>query len=240
MTVQSPAVLNDISIKTFPETRLGWHLRKKINHFIKYEQIVSEFCNNFKIDPWFFSALFDGVDDVDFKDHQGIESTAQKVENLIKKITLKYDQYDINIKPSVYIKANAGTYGMGVVMVQSPDDVLNINKTNRNKLDSIKAGVKSTSFLLQEGVPSITKIDNNPAEIVCYGFNLRPCDFFYRYHPEKDEMNSLNAPGARFINKNDFGIVFDKGFENNKDQNQSFLKLAYIASNLAFIACGIE
>ena len=243
MTVQSPPALQDTNIKTFPETRLGWHLRKKSSHFVKYKEIVEQFSKYFNIDPWFFSAFFESVDNIDIKEGIGLDILARSVENIFSKVSEKYKEYNIKLEPKVYAKANAGTYGMGVMMLNNVEEVENLNKAGRNKLDSIKAGVKNTSFVIQEGVPSLINIDNNPAELVSYGFNLKPCDFFYRYHPDKDSNNSLNAPGARFMNKLNFDLIFKDNLTSlNTDviKEIAILRLSYLASSLAFISAGTE
>ena len=235
MTAGRPLVLQNANIQTFPSVNLGWHSRKKAGHFVKYQQIVEQFTTSFNIDPWLFNANFTTCENVDIKDGIGLESLAQAIEQITKATTEKYKQYEIKMEAKTYIKANAGTYGMGVMMINDPEEVMNLNKSARSKLDSIKAGVKNTSFLVQEGVPSIINVEGSPAEIVSYGFNLTPCDFFYRYHPDKDGNNSLNAPGAKFVNLNNFNSLFT---ENTKQACD--LKLAFIASSLAFLACGLE
>ncbi len=234
MTVQSPLVLDETNIKTFPKTELGWHKRRKFTHFQKYQELVDEFCAYFNIDSWFFSALFDECQEVDIREDSGLECLGVKVQKIIDATQLKYNQYGISDKPRVFVKANAGTYGMGVAMFEDADEIAHLNKKLRGKLDTVKAGTKSTSFLVQEAVPSCEFIDGANAELVCYGFNSTPCDFFYRYHPEKDANNSLNAPGARFINKSNF--------TKNPLELKSTPELAtyYITGSLAFISSGLE
>jgi len=235
MTAGRPAVLQGADISTFPAVDLGWHSRKKAGHFTKYQQIVEQFATNFNIDPWLFNANFTTCEGVDIKEGTGLENLANSVEQITKLTAEKYKQYGISAEAKTYIKANAGTYGMGVMMLNNAEEVMSLNKHARAKLDSIKAGVKNTSFLVQEGVPSIVNIENSPAELVAYGFNLTPCDFFYRYHPDKDTNNSLNAPGAKFVNLGNFVSMFT---ENSSEAAN--LKLTFISSSLAFLACGLE
>jgi glutamate--cysteine ligase len=233
MTVQSPPLLDDTKIKTFPKTELGWHKRKKHDHFVKYQQIVNDFCKDFNLDPWLLSAFFDECGSVDVQEDEGLDCLSANVQRVIDKTIEKYKEYSLTLSPRVFVKANAGTYGMGVAMFEGADEVRHLNKKLRGKLDTVKAGTKSTSFLVQEAVPSIELIDGSSAELVCYGFNSVPCDFFYRYHAEKDSNNSLNAPGARFVNKGGFANPLD--FKTNP-----LLASYFIVGSLAFLASGLE
>ena len=44
------------------------------------------------------------------------------VEALLAKIRRKYKEYGIKEKPFVIVKADAGTYGMGIMTVRDPKD----------------------------------------------------------------------------------------------------------------------
>ena len=54
-------------------------------------------------------------------------------QKILKKIQDKYDQHQIKHAPYVVIKADAGTYGMGIMIAKSPEDVLSLNRKKRNK-----------------------------------------------------------------------------------------------------------
>ena len=51
-------------------------------------------------------------------------------EALLGKIRRKYKEYGINEKPFVIVKADAGTYGMGIMTVRDPKDLADLNRTH--------------------------------------------------------------------------------------------------------------
>ena len=42
------------------------------------------------------------------------------------------------------VKADAGTYGMGIMTARSPDDVRGLNRKQRNKMSVVKEGLEVT------------------------------------------------------------------------------------------------
>lgn len=63
---------------------------------------------------------------------------ADAVERMLAKIQAKYDEKGIPDTPFVIVKADAGTYGMGVMSVKSAEEVRGLNRKNRNKMAKIK------------------------------------------------------------------------------------------------------
>jgi len=68
---------------------------------------------------------------------------AEKVADMLDKIRLKYDEYHIDQPPFVIVKADAGTYGMGIMTVKSPDDVRELNRKQRKRWPSARKDSKS-------------------------------------------------------------------------------------------------
>ena len=56
--------------------------------------------------------------------------------------------------PYVVVKADAGTYGMGVMTVRDADEVRGLNRKQRNKMAVVKEGLPVTEVIIQEGVPT--------------------------------------------------------------------------------------
>ena len=105
---------------------------------------------------------------------------AHTVETMLKKITKKYKEYGITDKPFLIVKADAGTYGMGIMTVRSPDDVKDLNRKQRNKMAVVKDGLEVHDVLIQEGVPTIETLHNSTAEPVVYMIDLYVVGGFYR------------------------------------------------------------
>ncbi|MGN7055451.1 glutamate--cysteine ligase, partial [Neisseria sp. P0003.S004] len=75
---------------------------------------------------------------LDFQEREGEDALAEAVECVLAKIQAKYDELGIADQPFVIVKADAGTYGMGVMSVKSADEVRGLNRKNRNKMAKVK------------------------------------------------------------------------------------------------------
>ena len=70
------------------------------------------------------------------------------------RIGTKYREYGIEEKPFVIVKADAGTYGMGIMTVHDASEVIGLNRKQRNKMAVVKEGLEVSSVIIQEGVPT--------------------------------------------------------------------------------------
>ena len=55
-------------------------------------------------------------------------------------------------EPFVIVKADAGTYGMGIMTVKDPSEVRGLNRKQRNKMAVVKEGLEVHDVIVQEGV----------------------------------------------------------------------------------------
>lgn len=172
-----------------PTPLIGWFRRQKNIHFSYYKKVADEFANHFGIDPDLIQAQFRAVEDVDFETKQGLEKLGSAVDDLLT-----------HLKPGskVFVKASKGTYGMGISVVSSGEEIINMNRKTRNKMDIGKNSIKFTSLLVQEGVETIIKYDNNPAEITVYLIDGKSMGGFMRINAEKDSLGNLNSRGMVF------------------------------------------
>ena len=56
----------------------------------------------------------------------------------------KYKEYGINEKPFVVVKADAGTYGMGIMTVRDAEVLDDLNRKQRNKMASSRTACEVT------------------------------------------------------------------------------------------------
>jgi len=194
-----PAILNGIEQNLIPPLHAGWATRRKSQHFAAYDRVVNEFSKVLGIDGWLINPYFDTCDRIDFHARIGEECLASKVEGLLDKIRTKYTEYGITQEPFVIVKADAGTYGMGIMTVKSPDDVRDLNRKTRNKMSVIKEGQTVSEVILQEGVYTFESINEAVAEPVVYMMDHFVIGGFYRVHTERAVDENLNAPGMQFI-----------------------------------------
>ncbi len=68
-------------------------------------------------------------------------------------------------------KANQGTYGMGIMAVKQAEEVFELNKKNRNKMQNLKSNKLNNQILIQEGIETIDQYNNAPAEPFIYLIN---------------------------------------------------------------------
>ena len=193
LTTGMPEVLKNIEAEIIPSYKLGWFNRKKTEHFKFYSQIVNECANEFKIDPWLFDAYFEEVENVHFKTGEGFEELAQKIELVYGKIAKKYQEYGLSGHPSIFIKSNKGTYGMGIHVVSSPEEVKDFNKNIRKKMAVVKDGTENTSLIIQEGVPTIFAEEGRSVEPVVYSALSKPIGMFFRVND--GNLANLNSKG---------------------------------------------
>ena len=196
----APPILSNIKQKLLPGIGFGWYRRRKTIHFDSYAHITNEFSHNFGIDPWLISAIFHKCGKVNFREKIGLECVALGVERVISKIQKKYNEYGVKDEPYVFVKADSGTYGMGIMTAKSGKDILEINKKSRHKMDVIKEGVTNTEVIIQEGVPTIDMVDGKTAEPMMYLIGGNPVGCSYRINASRDAYSNLNSPGMEFQN----------------------------------------
>lgn len=184
-----PVDWKKVSTPISPSPLIGWFRRQKNIHFSYYHKIVNQFAEHFKIDPNLLQAKFRAVDNVDFETKEGLEPLANTVDELIN---------ELGTGAKVFVKASQGTYGMGISVVSSGEEIRSMNRKTRNKMDVGKNAIKFTSVLVQEGVETIIKYDDSPAEITIYLVDGKCIGGFMRANAEKDSLGNLNSRGMVF------------------------------------------
>jgi len=234
-----PEQLKDINIPTFPSIHAGWHARLKSEHFKRANALVKEFASIVGIDPWQFSCLFEVVNEVDINKEADQQRLYQAGIKLFEEIKQKYKEHQVDSKPFIFIKSDSGTYGMGVIPIEDPAQLLELNRKKRNDLVRGKDDQTITHFLLQEGVPTIHRIEEHPCEVCLYQIDNNFVGGFYRYHQTKGSRESLNSPG---------GMVFQKmcphldkyGKDCGIEHNMNIFDIYRILGRIAGAAAGQE
>jgi glutamate--cysteine ligase len=190
-----PIPFTPMTSAMIPAPSLGWHKRSKSQHFKILNQLINEFASRFAFDPWLMTAYAREIDNIDESD---LNPLAEAVQHVLDAVQKKYTEYEISDPPYVFIKNNAGTYGLGVISVNSVDELLKLNRKQRQKLFSGKAGLRPQSFLIQEGIPTADTYSDFPIEPVIYGIGKKAVAGFFRIHEGKNRFESLNSPGMSF------------------------------------------
>lgn len=193
-----PQILHGIEQKVIPAICFGWYRREKYRHFQAYRDISNEFCQKFSIPKFLINTEIGFCKNINFKERKGLECIAIEVEKTLRRIREGYKAFDIQEKPYVYLKANRGTYGMGIMTISDPEEIFSLNKKNRNKMDVIKNKTQNAEIVIQEGVPTIDSYNDSPAEPFIYQIAGKTAGIIYRFNKSRDKYISLNATGAEF------------------------------------------
>ena len=182
-----------------PPLHAGWAVRRKSKHFRCYEEVAKRFSKLLGMDPWLINPMFAACNGLDFSEGEGLEALQTQTDALLVKTRRKYKEYGIQEKPFVIIKADAGTYGMGVMTVRDAKELVDLSRLTRNKMSVVKDGHDVTEVLIQEGVPTNERVNEAVAEPVVYMVDRYVVGGFYRVHAERGVDENLNAPGASFV-----------------------------------------
>lgn len=183
-----------VGVPINPPRELGWYQRQKSRYFENYNQIVNEFAEIAKVDPFQMrveTEVFSG-----FEEEGKRELLADRVDAMISKLKLEYSKRNIIQQPFVFVKNNAGTYGLAVIRVGSGAEIRDWNYKSRKKMKAAKGGRDVDEVIIQEGIPSVVKSEGSSAEPVIYMLGRDLAGGFLRTHAGKSDTDSLNSPGA--------------------------------------------
>jgi glutamate--cysteine ligase len=96
------------------------------------------------------------------------------------------------------VKNNSGTYGMGIMVVHSAEEVRSMNRRTKHKMSVGKNKMPIHSVAVQEGVPTATLVDRLAAEPVIYLYGTELIGGFLRTNTEKGDEDNLNSQGMVF------------------------------------------
>ena len=194
-----PEVLSGLDEQyVLPPLHAGWAVRRKSNHFAAYDQVANDFASAIGIDPWRINPAFSVCHSINFHERQGEECLVANVSAVLDLVREKYREYGITETPYVVVKADAGTYGMGVMTVRDADELIALNRKQRNKMSVVKEGLEVSEVLIQEGVHSFETVKDAVAEPVVYMIDRYVVGGFYRVHTGRGKDENLNAPGMHF------------------------------------------
>ncbi len=118
---------------------------------------------------------------------------------LLVKVRRKYKEYGINEKPFVVVKADNGSYGMGIMTVRDAKELEGVDGRTRNAMSAVKDGQEVTEVIIQEGVPTYERVNDAVAEPVVCMIDRYVVGGYYRVHAERGIDENLNAPGSSYV-----------------------------------------
>ncbi|HAR43803.1 MAG TPA: glutamate--cysteine ligase [Bdellovibrionales bacterium] len=240
-----PALLDKVRQPIVPSHVLGWHTRKKGEHFHHYNALATEFARIIDVDPWLFQILTQEVDHVDFNENEGLDRVIDSAERVLSATRKAFETHEINRKPFVFVKNSSGTYGMGIMVIHSVDELKTMNRRTRNKMSVGKNKHPIHSVVIQEGVPTATLVNRLPAEPVIYLFGDELVGGFLRTHTQRGVEENLNTPGMVFrklcMSDLRHPQAFEGAFSEESQDKDPILELVYgTVARISAFAAGRE
>jgi glutamate--cysteine ligase len=198
LSAGAPDILKNLEQTVLPPLEAGWYVRRKSKHFAAYHEVSKRFAEILSIDPWLIDPYFAVCNQVNFQERVGEDCLAAQVDSVLQQTRAKYAEYGVKHDPFVIVKADAGTYGMGIMTVKDASEVRDLNRRQRNKMAVVKEGMQVSDVLVQEGVYTFEDLNGAVAEPVVYMIDRYVVGGFYRVHTERGVDENLNAPGMRF------------------------------------------
>lgn len=179
-----------------PPRELGWYQRKKSRYFKNYNHLVNDFAKIIKVDAFLLRVETEEFSEFDINNDVSRDHLADQVDQFLKNLKVKYAEEKISQEPFCFVKNNSGTYGLGVVKVNSAQEIKEWTYNARKKMKAAKGGKSIEQVIIQEGIPSVVTSEQVSAEPVIYMIGSELAGGFLRTHAEKSSTESLNSPGA--------------------------------------------
>ena len=179
-----------------PPRELGWYQRKKSRYFKNYNSLVNDFAKTIKVNPFLLRVETEEFSEFDINSDVSRDLLADQVDLFLNNLKTKYTEENISQEPFCFVKNNSGTYGLGVIKVNSAQEIKEWTYNARKKMKAAKGGKTIEQVIIQEGIPSIVISEASSAEPVIYMIGCELAGGFLRTHAEKSSTESLNSPGA--------------------------------------------
>ena len=179
-----------------PPRELGWYQRKKSRYFKNYNSLVNDFSKIVDVDPFLLRVETEEFLEFDINSDVSRDQLADNVDRFLNTLKTKYKEENISQDPFCFVKNNSGTYGLGVIKVNSAQEIKEWTYNARKKMKAAKGGKNIEQVIIQEGIPSVVTAESASAEPVIYMIGCDLAGGFLRTHADKSSTESLNSPGA--------------------------------------------
>ena len=186
----------DLSWPITPPVSAGWHQRRKHSFFKQYNLLAEEFATLIQTEPVFLNIKTKRFTGFDPQSLPCLKRLKEEVALFLSELSPLYKKFFKNIKPFLFLKNNAGTYGLGMTAISSPTAIDSWNYKMRKKMKAGKGGNPVSELIIQEGIASHLKKEGAVAEPVIYMIGAKLTGGFLRTHMEKGQRDNLNSPGA--------------------------------------------
>ncbi len=234
-----PDGLFGLSQPVMPSPELGWFKRKKSDHFKHYNLLAGEFAQMIGIDPWRIQIGSSPIDGVDFGTDAGLDRVISESERMLDSVKAEYAKRGMERKPALFIKNDSGTYGMGIMVIHSIEELKTMNRRTRNKMSMGKNKSRIDRVLIQEGIPTTLTTDGSTSEPVVYMMGSELIGGFIRANSERDDMDNLNSQGM-FFKKLCFKDLSDSLNDGNSEEFPHLEAVYGVIGKLSALAAARE
>jgi glutamate--cysteine ligase len=190
----APALLENIHEQyLLPPLHAGWTVRRKSRHFESYEEVAKKFAKLLGMDPWLLYPLHAAVRR-EGDAARGREALRTQVDNVLAKVRRKYKEYGIGERAFVVVKSDQGNAGPAVLTLHDAKGLDELDAAQQALLDSLPG-----ELMVQEGVPTVERIDAAAAEPVVLTLDRYVVGGHYRAHAGQGADRTLAAPGAEIV-----------------------------------------
>ena len=191
----------DLSVPVTPPFSAGWSVRRKHSFFYEYNLLAREFADLIQVEPEYLTIKTEKFTDFQINDPDCLKRLKEKVDLLLSELEPIYRKTLYSSRrnrqsPFLFLKNNAGTYGLGMTTITSSQDIENWNYGIRKKMKATKGGGGVTELIIQEGIASDLQKEGVVAEPVIYLIGHQITGGFLRTHKKKGVRDNLNSPGA--------------------------------------------
>lgn len=178
---------------------MGWHNRRKSTHQTLLDANAALFASDFEIDPWLLSPVWSFSGEKCLARDTCLEMMAVSIDQILEEVQARYDHYGLLEAPSVFVKNDRGTYGLGILTVTAGSDIIGMSNRKLSRLTYGRGGQEVEDFVLQEGVPTCQMMGEAVGESVLYCTNGIARGAFIRLNHKYGNQANLNTPSSEYI-----------------------------------------
>ena len=130
--------------------------RQPGSHLVTYEEVAKRFAKLLGMDPWLINPLHARCEAPSFQAGAGLDELQTQADAILAKVRKKYKDYGINEKPFLVLKPAGRQGAPGHQVVRDAKELAGLY------------GPGPAALLIQEGVPTLERLDAAAVEPVVY------------------------------------------------------------------------
>ena len=132
----------DLPIPITPPVAAGWNKRRKHSFFKEYNRLVKEFAELLQIEPEYLTIKTKRFTDFQINNSECLKKLTEEVAVFLSELETAYKKIhrEEKHKPFVFLKNNSGTYGLGMISINTQKDIENWSYKMKKKMKATKGG----------------------------------------------------------------------------------------------------